>query len=220
AFLCAMEGFSCGSAGDAGDLDFGVVLPVTHALHVVLAAAELDDADLLVAAVALDGSRDLGAVHRRRADGDLVAIAQQEDLPEFDGAARLCVQLLHAEGLALHHAVLLAAGDDDCVHGCLGSVVLLVDSRGSSRGKSGIIAAKGCSGKYLDGSGTVPRWLRSRAFGFVGERTAPRYRAPGPAGRSARQSRMRCAPTGVARRHPACRGPAWDALQDGHDPAS
>jgi large subunit ribosomal protein L21 len=40
--------------GDAGDLDFGVVLPVAHLLAMVLAAAELDDADLVGAAVADD----------------------------------------------------------------------------------------------------------------------------------------------------------------------
>src|SRR3546814_19208843 len=39
--------------GDAGDLDFGVVLPVAHLLALVLAAAELDDAALFVATVAV-----------------------------------------------------------------------------------------------------------------------------------------------------------------------
>src|SRR3546814_6242309 len=40
------------ATGNAGDLDFGVVLTVTHLLAVVLAAAELDDAHLVGAAVA------------------------------------------------------------------------------------------------------------------------------------------------------------------------
>src|SRR6476646_8514211 len=38
------------ATGDAGDLDFGVVLPMPHLLAMGLAAAELDDADLVGAA--------------------------------------------------------------------------------------------------------------------------------------------------------------------------
>src|SRR5690606_13458183 len=45
--------------------------------------------------------------------------AQHQDLAELDGGADLCVEQLDAQGLALHHAVLLAASNDDCVHGNL-----------------------------------------------------------------------------------------------------
>src|SRR5690606_32864671 len=107
------------SAGDAGDFDFSVVLPMPHLLHVVLAAAEFDDAGLVRASVALDRARDLGAVDGRGTEGDLVAVAQHQDLAELDGGADLCVEQLDAQGLALHHAVLLAASNDDCVHGNL-----------------------------------------------------------------------------------------------------
>src|SRR5690606_38693897 len=104
------------ATGDAGDLDFGVVLPVSHLLAMVLAAAELDDADLVGAAVADDLRGDGGALERV-ADLDAVAVAEHEHVVERDLVAGLVLaEQLDAERLALHHAVLLAAGDQNCVH--------------------------------------------------------------------------------------------------------
>src|SRR5690606_4131855 len=100
---------------DAGDLDFGVVLAMPLPLHVVLAAAELDDAHLVGAAMADDLGGDAGAVERV-AELDAVAVAQHQDVVEGDLAAGLGLELLDAERLALRHAVLLAAGDQYCVH--------------------------------------------------------------------------------------------------------
>ena len=90
----------------------------------VLAATELDDADLVVTAVGADRRGDLGAGDDRRADRDRLAITQHQHLVEIDRAARLGIQQLDAQRLALHHAVLLTAGDHDCVH-VASSVVLL-----------------------------------------------------------------------------------------------
>src|SRR5690606_2487173 len=52
------------ATGDAGDLDFGVVLAMSLLLHVVLAAAELDDAHLVGAALGHDLGGDAGALER------------------------------------------------------------------------------------------------------------------------------------------------------------
>src|SRR5690606_13926945 len=65
------------ATGNAGDLDFGVVLPVAHLLAMVLAAAELHDAHLVGAAVGLDGGGDGGALERV-ADLDAIGIAEHE----------------------------------------------------------------------------------------------------------------------------------------------
>src|SRR5690606_15407710 len=95
------------TTGDAGDLDFGVVLPVAHLLAMVLAAAELDDADLVGAAVADDLGGDAGALERV-ADLDAVAVAEHEHVVERDLLAGLVLaEQLDAERLAFHHAVLL-----------------------------------------------------------------------------------------------------------------
>jgi len=111
------------------DLDFGVVLAMPLPLHVVLAAAELDDAHLVGAAMADDLGGDAGAVERV-AELDAVAVAQHQDVVEGDLAAGLGLELLDAERLALRHAVLLAAGDQYCVHvEPRGSVVILVAGR-------------------------------------------------------------------------------------------
>src|SRR3546814_10427768 len=94
-------------SGDAGDLDFGVVLPFAHLLAMVLAAAELDDADLVGATVADDFRGHAGALERV-ADLDAVAIAEHEHVVERDLVAGLVLaEQLDAERLALHHAVLL-----------------------------------------------------------------------------------------------------------------
>src|SRR5690606_39030847 len=65
------------ATGDAGDLDFGVVLPVAHLLAMVLAAAELDDANLVGAAVADDLRRHGGALEGV-AELDAVGVAEHQ----------------------------------------------------------------------------------------------------------------------------------------------
>src|SRR5438445_10136729 len=92
------------------------MLPLTHLLHVVLAAAELDDADLVETTVRNDLGCDRGTADGRRADLDAFARAEQEHLVEIDRGADVGFEFFHAQGFTLRHAVLLTAGDDDCVH--------------------------------------------------------------------------------------------------------
>src|SRR5690606_38187416 len=103
------------ATGNAGDLDFGVMLAMPLPLHVVLAAAELDDAHLVGAAVADDLGGDAGALERV-ADGHAVAAAKHQDVVEGDLVAGFGLELLDAERFALRHAVLLTAGDQYSVH--------------------------------------------------------------------------------------------------------
>src|SRR5690606_2579257 len=88
------------SALDAGDFQLGVSLAVTLALHVMLAATELDDLDLAVTTLALDRRGHLAAVDKRRAEHHLaVAIGNQEHLVELDRRARLADQLLDLDDI-------------------------------------------------------------------------------------------------------------------------
>src|SRR3546814_19798907 len=79
------------ATGDAGDLDFGVVLPVAHLLAMVLAAAELDDADLVGATVADDFRGHAGTLERV-ADLDAVAVAEHAHVFERDLVAGLSTE--------------------------------------------------------------------------------------------------------------------------------
>src|SRR5579859_7264701 len=108
---------SC-SGVDARDLDFGEMLTMSLLLLVVLAAAELDDADLVGAAMLAHGGRDGGAGNGRGADGDGFTGTDQQHLVEIHAGAFFGVQEFHAQDIALLYAVLLAAGLDDCItHG-------------------------------------------------------------------------------------------------------
>src|SRR6185295_20226352 len=97
AFLCAMSLLlALLRAADAGDLDFSERLTMTlHAL-VVLTAPELDDHDLVGSALRDDLRFDFAALHERRADLDLRAFADEQDVLERDGIANRGVELLDA----------------------------------------------------------------------------------------------------------------------------
>ena len=84
--------------------------------QVVLAAPEFHDADLVGLAVRLHGRGDPRAGHVGRADGNVRALADQEDLVELHGGARVRVEFLDPHDGALAHPVLLAPGGNDGVH--------------------------------------------------------------------------------------------------------
>ncbi len=72
--------------------------------------------DLVGLAVRLHGRGDARARDVRRADRDVRALADQEDLVELDGGARVGVEFLDPHDGALAHPVLLAPGGNDGVH--------------------------------------------------------------------------------------------------------
>src|SRR5262245_8477028 len=112
AFLCAIAL----ALNDIVDAQFRVRLPVALRLLVVLAAAQLEDAHLVGAAVRHDRGLHLGARNERRADLDPVAGADEKHFLERHGAADLGGERLHAHLLARLHPVLLTAGPDNRVH--------------------------------------------------------------------------------------------------------
>src|SRR5690606_34235451 len=118
AFLCAMSQILLKESGlDASDLDFGEPLTVALALHVVLAATELDDGHLVMAALADHFGSDLGASHNRSTDLDVVAVANQQHAVEADGFAGGDFQLLDLQEFTFGDFVLFATGNDYSVHG-------------------------------------------------------------------------------------------------------
>src|SRR4051794_26051990 len=72
-FLCAM---ALSSGLDSGDLELGIGLPVPLLASVVLAAAELEDDDLLGPVLPQNFGADRGTLYERLAD--LGSIAPQE----------------------------------------------------------------------------------------------------------------------------------------------
>ncbi|MNJ66456.1 hypothetical protein D3C77_625370 [compost metagenome] len=110
------------------------------ALHVVLAAAELDDGHLVMTALADDFSSHLGAFYDRSADLDVVAVADQQHAVEADGFASGDFQLLDLQEFTFGDLVLLATGNDYSVHG-ISPLILL-----TQRFIGGGIGWHGCSG--------------------------------------------------------------------------
>src|SRR5690606_27180695 len=99
AFLCAMSHslLKRGSGLDAGDLDFGEPLTVALTLHVVLAAAELDDGHFVVTTLGNHFSHNLGAIDHRSADFHVVTVADQQNAVESNGFASGDFQFLVLE---------------------------------------------------------------------------------------------------------------------------
>src|SRR5437868_9855259 len=107
---------AAGSAVDRADFQLGVVLAMALALLVVLATAHLEDADLVVLAMADNLGADRGAGHRRRADRQAVTAANCQYLVDGDLSADFRVEQLDLDLFAGSNLVLLAASLDDCVH--------------------------------------------------------------------------------------------------------
>src|SRR5690606_29872409 len=159
AFLCAMSQILLKESGlDASDLDFGEPLTVALTLHVVLAATELDDGDLVVAALTDHFSSDLGAFDDRSADLDVVAVADQQHAVKIDGFAGGDFQLLDLQEFTFGDLVLFATGNDYSVHGCSPLILLTQRLIGIGMGWHGCAASEGspsicvrqgnCPGKF------------------------------------------------------------------------
>src|SRR5689334_576971 len=112
AFLCAM-GLAL---NDVVDADLGVVLPMALRFLVMLAAAHLEDLDLVAAAVPEDSGLDERAGDERCAQLDAVTVADEEHLVERDGRAHIRRERLDTKLGAGLDAILLAAGFDHCIH--------------------------------------------------------------------------------------------------------
>src|SRR3712207_1394445 len=116
-FLCAMVA-SVSAEIDVVDADFGKALPVPLLAGVVLPALELEDDDLLAAAVPHDLADDPRPVDLGRARLHRVAVGAEQHVGELDLAALVPAQRRELVCLTRLDTELPPAGPDDRVrHG-------------------------------------------------------------------------------------------------------
>src|SRR3990172_2494413 len=99
-FVCHCLALQLSTSGYSVNLQLGIVLPVTHVLAVMLAAAHLENLYLFAAAVGLDGGHHLAARQEGGANLHIVALAYHQHLVQLDGAAFLGRKTLNPQGLA------------------------------------------------------------------------------------------------------------------------
>src|SRR5262245_53521378 len=105
---------------DGGDLERRVGLAVAGLAAVALAALVLEDDDLFREPLLHDLRLDRDARDRRTAHLDLAAVVGEQQRTEGHLRPGWTVELLHAQGLPLAHAVLFSPCCDDGVHGSRG----------------------------------------------------------------------------------------------------
>ena len=103
--------------GKLGDPQLGEVLTETLGAVVALTLLELEDEDLLALVLFDDLGGDLLVLEGGRVNDGLLAVVQEENV-ELDRIARLRVELLDVENVALGNLILLATSCYDCVHVC------------------------------------------------------------------------------------------------------
>ena len=103
------------SGRDAGDLELGVILPMSLVLLVVLTTAHLEDIHLGMTTVRDHLGGDLGAGNEGRANLDRLAFADHEHLVKGDFRANVRRYLFYFDLFAGDDAILLDAGFYDRV---------------------------------------------------------------------------------------------------------
>ena len=89
---------------------------MAHAASTVLLCAIGDDVQLLALAILDDLGRNGSALNNRSANLDRTLLANSENLITLHFGVGLNVQLFDLADVPLLHAVLLTAGNNDCVH--------------------------------------------------------------------------------------------------------
>ena len=82
---------------------------------IAFAAAELEGDDLVVLELLDDFGSDLGAGHEGGSDLDFAAIGDEKNFGKLNIRANFSVEFFDFDFVAGFHAVLFAAGLDDCV---------------------------------------------------------------------------------------------------------
>ena len=121
-FLCAISNYTSmcqnqlrKSGLDLRDLDLGVGLSVALCSAIAFFRLHLVDADLLALAVFDDIAGNDGVFHHGGAENSLVLVDDSQNAVKLHSLAGLDIQLLDEDDVALSHAVLLTAGNDDSV---------------------------------------------------------------------------------------------------------
>ncbi len=104
------------SGGNRADLKFGEGLTVALPLLVVLAAAHLEDANLVMPALSHHGGLDAGTSDQGGPDHQFSAVADSQHLIDRDLLANVRSNLFYFDLLAGSDSVLLATGFYDRVH--------------------------------------------------------------------------------------------------------
>ena len=89
---------------------------MAHTASTVLLCAIGDDVQLLALAILDDLGRDGSALNNGSANLDRTLLADSENLIKLHFGVSFNVQLFDVDDVALLHAVLLTAGNNDCVH--------------------------------------------------------------------------------------------------------
>ncbi len=97
---------------------------MAHALHVVLTTTELDDTNLIVTTLRNHFCHDSSASNNWSTDIDVVAIANQQNAVESDGFASSDFQFFNFQVFTWGDFVLLATGNNYCVHGISPKILL------------------------------------------------------------------------------------------------
>jgi hypothetical protein len=114
AFFLCHDLFSSGS--DCTDLQLGELLAVTLTFLIVLATAHLEDVHFVVLAMSHHGGFDCGAGHQGRADLQVCAVADCENLINHDFLANVRSNLFYFNFFASDNTILFATGFYDRVH--------------------------------------------------------------------------------------------------------
>jgi hypothetical protein len=101
---------------DFADFDAGSLLPVAHGAVVAFAAFEFESDDFFAFDVVDNLGADGGSANGRGADGDLVAIADEQNFLELGGFASFGTDQLDIENIAFRHFILFSARAYYCVH--------------------------------------------------------------------------------------------------------
>src|SRR6476661_2789412 len=130
-FLWAISNLSSGSGVDAGDGQFGQLLPVTDLAAIPLLRLVLEDVDLLAAKVILDVCGD------RSADCGRTRSAEEQNAIERNVAAGIGGKALDANAIANFDAILLSACLNNSVTVSRGRILLLRPRAGRLFGRLG-----------------------------------------------------------------------------------
>ncbi|MNC20133.1 hypothetical protein D3C75_680760 [compost metagenome] len=98
---------------------------MAHTLHVVLTTTELDDANLVVAALRNDFGHYFSASNNWSTDGDFFTVGDQQNAIEGHGFASGDFQFFDLEEFTFSDFVLLAAGNDYCIRHGISPIILL-----------------------------------------------------------------------------------------------
>src|SRR5947209_13666541 len=170
---------------------------------VVLPALELHDPDFPPTPLTDDLAGDSGAREGLRVRDHLAVARHEQHRPELDGGARLAGQFLDRDDLPRRHAVLLAAGRDDCLHNPDLSQPPRVTSPYLTTRRR---LAQDCSGDREDGA--IGGWPETRRAWLRSPCRVPFQRSHEGGLRSGRARRSSCTRRGADARTGATCAPA------------